>query len=162
MGYYLNVKNGNIICCSNDDITSETIKSYPVSEEVYYNYMKNEDRYIFKDGEIVEDETWAEREKQRREADFNKQFFSTSLGYIRRKVTMQFSDEIKDFLSDLLPTISMGVSAGTEVKILAYEKPSFDEDVEDWTKYQKQVVVTPAFIQECFAQLQADFGVLNV
>ena len=42
-------------------------------------------------------------EKQTR---FNKEFFNTSLGYIRRKVNMS-TGETKDFLSDLLPVISM-------------------------------------------------------
>ena len=67
----------------------------------------------------------------------------------------------KDFLSDLLPVISMGVQAGQSVNILAYDKPLFDEDVEDWKQYQHQVVVTAQFIQECFMQLSADFGPIN-
>lgn len=102
-----------------------------------------------------------EREQaERREAEFNKAFFKTSLGYIRRSVTMQDGSK-KDFLSDLFPVISMGVQRGTAVNILAYNKPPFDEDVEDWTEYQKQVVATPIFVQECFKQLADDFLPIN-
>ena len=108
-------------------------------------------------------ESWGETEEEieeKREAEFNKSFFQTSLGYVRRSVTMADGSH-KDFLSDLLPVISMGVQAGTLVNILTYDKPPFDIDVTDWTEYQHQVVVTPQFIQECFAQLAADFAPIN-
>lgn len=100
---------------------------------------------------------YEEEQAEKREAEFNKAFFLTSLGYVRRSVTMSDGSK-KNFLSDLLPVISMGVQAGTTVNILAYDKPPFDEDVTDWTEYQHQVVVTPQFIQECFMQLSNDFS----
>ena len=112
---------------------------------------------------IIYDETQEEadaREAQRRENEFNTQFFNTSLGYIRRSVTMADGSK-KDFLSDLMPTIKMGLESGIAVNILAYDKPPFNKDVEDWTKYQHQVVVTPQFIQECFVQLSNDFLPIN-
>lgn len=103
----------------------------------------------------------SEQEKAReREINFNKAFFNTSLGYVRRSVTMADGSH-KDFLSDLLPVISMGVQAGSPVNILTYDKPPFDHDIEDWTEYQHQVVVTPQFIQECFMQLSNDFLPIN-
>lgn len=96
----------------------------------------------------------------KREAEFNKAFFLTSLGYIRRSVTMADGSH-KDFLSDLMPTIKMGLESGIPVNILTYDKPPFDHDIEDWTEYQHQVVVTAQFIQECFLQLSADFAPIN-
>lgn len=102
--------------------------------------------------------TEEEKYKEREEYFYNT-FFNTSLGWIRRNVTMKNGS--KDFLSDLLPTIAMGVNMGQEVKIIAYNMPPFDKDVEDWTEYQHNEVVTPQFIQECFAQLQADFGIVE-
>lgn len=91
-----------------------------------------------------------------RERKFNKEFFNTSLGYIRRSVTMSDGAK-KDFLSDLLPTIAIGVNSGFPVSVLAYNKPDMSEPVSDWTLYQHTETVTPQFIQECFAQLQNDF-----
>lgn len=99
---------------------------------------------------------YEEEQAAKREADFNKAFFNTSLGYIRRIVTMQDGSH-KDFLSDLLPAISMSVTAGQTVNILAYDKPPFDHDITDWTEYQHSVEVTAEFVQECFLQLSADF-----
>jgi len=112
---------------------------------------------------FVYDETQEEadeREFNTRKERFEREFFNTSLGYIRRAVTMKDGSH-KDFLSDLLPTISMAVQMGQEVKIIAYDMPDFTEDVTDWTEYQHNETVTAQFIQECFVQLSADFGVVN-
>lgn len=137
----------------------------PYTEEQRINFIVEQNH---KQGyEIRETETaleaWGlseEDKENKREADFNKAFFLTSLGYVRRSVTMSDGSH-KDFLSDLLPVISMGVQGGQTVNILTYDKPPFDKDVEDWTEYQHQVVVTPQFIQECFLQLSNDFLPIN-
>ena len=99
----------------------------------------------------TDDDYIKEREKQ-----FNKDFFNTSLGYIRRKVSMA-TGETKDFLSDLLPTISMGVQMGSPVQIIAYDKPDFTQEITDWTVFQNVQTVTAGFVQECFLQLSNDF-----
>lgn len=97
-----------------------------------------------------EEKTQAKREQ------FNKDFFLTSLGYIRRKVTMK-TGETKDFLSDLLPVISMGVQSGQAVTIIAYKEPDFTQDEVDWESLQEAKTVTAEFVQECFARLSSDF-----
>lgn len=101
-----------------------------------------------------------EEKEQEREESFDKSFFNTSLGYVRRSVTMADGSH-KDFLSDLLPAISMSVQSGVPVNILTYDRPPFDHDIEDWTEYQRKVVVTQQFIQECFMQLSNDFLPIN-
>lgn len=122
----------------------------------YTSIEETETEYQLYNGEYLSIEEIAVQ----REVEFNKSFFNTSLGYIRRSVTMADGSK-KDFLSDLLPVISMGVSQGQTVNILTYDKPPFDEDIEDWTEYQHQAVVTPQFIQECFLQLSNDFLPIN-
>ena len=97
-----------------------------------------------------------EEKTQAKQEQFNKDFFLTSLGYIRRKVTMK-TGETKDFLSDLLPVISMGVNSGQIVTIIAYKEPDFTQDVTDWESLQEVKTVTLEFIQECFARLSSDF-----
>lgn len=109
---------------------------------------------------LVPNPNYEEEQAEKREADFNKAFFNTSLGYIRRAVTMADGSK-KDFLSDLLPAIFASVSAGKTVNLYAYDKPPFDEDVTDWTEYQHLVVATPQFINECFDQLGKDFAPIN-
>lgn len=81
-----------------------------------------------------------EEKAQQREADFNKQFFSTSLGYIRRTVTMKDGTK-KSFLTDILPMLVEGVP------VLVYTR-----ELE-----QSKVLVTTEFINECKQQLLKDF-----
>lgn len=134
---------------------TKTVVELVIEPEGYYVCFK--DNYT--NGEInpyYEDEKAKEREEQ-----FNKNFFNTSLGYIRRKVTMA-TGETKDFLSDLLPTISMGVQMGQPVQIIAYDKPDFTQEIIDWEVFQNVKTVTAEFVQECFLQLSNDFKPVEV
>lgn len=119
-----------------------------------------EGKLIWQDDEIVENPNYDDEQTAKRQAEFEKEFFETSLGWIRRAVNMA-NGTTKDFLSDLLPTISMAVQSGTPVNIIAYNEPDFTEEITDWKPYQHLEVVTPQFIQECFLQLSNDFLPIN-
>lgn len=93
------------------------------------------------------------------EANFKQEFFNTSLGWIRRQVNMK-DGSTKDFLSDLLPAISMALNSGIATPIITYKTPDFTHDIIDWTIYQEIKQVTPQFIKECFDQLSVDFGAI--
>ena len=138
--------------------------TYPESAAEWCNNQENP--YITieeiepQDGErvfkIVDITPTTEELVKEREEQFNKDFFNTSLGYVRRKVSMA-TGETKDFLSDLLPTISMGVQMGKPVTIITYNKPDFTQEITDWTAFQNEKIVTAEFVQECFMQLSNDF-----
>lgn len=115
---------------------------------------------ILVDGEPVINPNYEEEQAEIKRARFNKDFFNTSLGYVRRKVSMA-TGETKDFLSDLLPTISMGVQMGQPVTIITYNKPDFTQKITDWTALQNVQTVTAEFVQECFLQLSNDFKPVN-
>lgn len=132
-----------------------------LKDETMESYNEHPNKYIVEYNALIPNPDYKQEEIERRKQSFNKEFFNTSLGYIRRSVTMSDGTQ-KDFLSDLLPTIAMGVNMGQEVKIIAYYKPPFTKDITDWTKYQHNEIVTPQFIQECFIQLQADFGAIKL
>ena len=119
-----------------------------------------EEGYVIYDFELMTVEEKEEKQAQVREEQFNKDFFNTSLGYVRRKVSMT-TGETKDFLSDLLPTISMGVQMGKPVTIITYNKPDFTQEITDWTVFQNEQTVTAGFVQECFMQLSNDFKPVN-
>ena len=126
-----------------------------ISEDLYMDYLKNPNKYAVING-YFQDITGTELYATERQQQFNKDFFKTSLGYIRRKVTMA-TGETKDFLSDLLPTISMGVQMGQPVTIITYKEPDFTQENIDWVALQEEKQVTSAFVQECFLQLSNDF-----
>ena len=119
-----------------------------------------EEGYVIYDFELMTVEEKEEEQAKKREEQFNKDFFNTSLGYVRRKVSMA-TGETKDFLSDLLPTISMGIQMGQPVQIIAYDKPDFRQEITDWTVLQNVQTVTADFVQECFMQLSNDFKPVN-
>lgn len=77
---------------------------------------------------------------EEQEAEFNRQFFLTSLGYVRRSVSMKDGSH-KDFLSDILPLLQVGVP------ILTYTREL----------QQNRVLATEQFIDECKQQLLIDF-----
>ena len=74
--------------------------------------------------------------------NFDRCFFKTSLGYVRRKPYIKGTGEYKDFLSDM----SAGLVVGQP--ILTYTK-----DLE-----QQQVLVTEQFKRECLEQYNKDFN----
>ena len=146
---YLGYQGNKIKFYTEEELSAEF---YSLDRSVY-----TEDEYVFDGDEyVLKDETFEEKQAQEREEQFNKDFFNTSLGYVRRKVSMA-TGETKDFLSDLLPTISMGVQMGSPVQIIAYDKPDFTQEITDWTVFQNVQTVTAGFVQECFLQLSNDF-----
>lgn len=141
------------------EIKAELKKPYTDEQRIKFIVENNHKKgYVIEEsatslvalGETEEEKIEAKKEQ------FNKDFFLTSLGYVRRKVTMK-TGETKDFLSDLLPVISMGVQNGQAVTIIAYKEPDFTQDVTDWEALQEQKIVTAEFINECFARLSVDF-----
>ena len=72
---------------------------------------------------------------------FEKDFFQTSLGFVRRKVLMK-TGETKDFLFDIKPTLKI------DIPILTYNQ--------DGTQ-NINVLVTQAFLDECDKQIYFDF-----
>ena len=104
---------------------------------------------IMENGVPVIDSKYEEKQAEIRKAEFELAFFNTSLGWIRRSVTMK-DGSTKSFLTDLLPQLIAGIP------VLAYQLPDFTKDV-NIVDYQKKVLVTNEFLQECKNQLYADF-----
>lgn len=123
------------------------------------DFEKNRDIYIISDGKIEQVQNPEEVIAQRRKAEFEKEFFQTSLGWIRRKVTMKDGTR-KDFLSDILLSIKAGTDLGQEVKIIVYQLPDYTKELtkEYVESLQEIKSVTQNFISECLQQTVKDFG----
>ena len=89
--------------------------------------------------------TESELRKQEEET-FQKEFFQTSLGYIRRSVYIEGTNEVKNFLSDILPLLEVGVP------IITYNA--------DKTQ-NRDIFVTENFLKECKQQMLTDFYFKN-
>ena len=103
-------------------------------EDTLYALAENE---VVENGEIITDD---ERPQRLKHEQFEREFFETSLGWVRRKVTMQ-DGTVRDFLTDILPLLFAGVVVLT-----------YDEDLN-----QRKVEVTKQFLEECKQQLFMDF-----
>ena len=109
--------------------------------------IKETDRPI-ENFQFADTEEYQEKQVQARESTFNEEFFNTSLGYIRRKVTMK-DGSTKDFLTDILPLLQ------TDVPIISYDKPDFTTG--EMPKQNTDKLVTEEFINECKQQVLKDF-----
>ena len=65
--YYLHIENNKIIS-SGEIPMVEPFISVEVSEDVYNNYISDNDLYIYQDGEIVANPNYAEIKEQKRQA----------------------------------------------------------------------------------------------
>lgn len=118
-------------------------------EETETSIFALEYNEIMKDGVPVIDSEYETKQAEERKKAFETAFFATSLGWIRRSVSMK-DGSTKSFLTDLLPQLVAGIP------VLAYALPDFTKEVEI-VDYQQKVIVTEQFIQECKNQLYADF-----
>jgi len=109
-------------------------KRIEIYENTLYALADNE---IVQNGQIVIEN---ERVQRLRQEQFEREFFNTSLGWVRRNVTMQ-DGSVKSFLTDILPLLV------EEVEILTY----------DTELNQSKVAVTTEFLNECKQQLLKDF-----
>lgn len=152
--YFAYIKNNVIQRSGQAPLTNSDVMNIPITEEIYNNLEK----YIWnaEKQEIILNPNYEQEQAQKRERNFNKEFFNTSLGYVRRKFTNK-NGEIKDFLSDAFPSLLLAFQNGIIGEIFVYDKPSFTEEVIDWTLYQHKVNITQQFIQDCFTQSRVDF-----
>lgn len=113
------------------------------------NNADNKYIFDFNEKEWIINPYYEQEQAEKRKEEFENAFFHTSLGWIRRSVSMK-DGSTKSFLTDLLPQLVVGIP------VLAYALPDFTQEVEI-VDYQQKVVVTEQFIQECKNQLYADF-----
>lgn len=96
--------------------------------------------YVIEGNKLIVNPNYEADKQAREDAQFNAAFFNTSLGYVRRKVTMK-DGSTKDFLSDILPLLQAGIPVLTYTRQLE----------------QNKVIVTDEFIAECKQQVLVDF-----
>lgn len=129
------------------EIKAELLKPYGEKERLNFLVENNHKHgYLIEkteNGLIAKGKT-DEEENTEKINELKKEFFQSSLGYIRRKVTMA-DGSIKDFLTDIVPLLQVGIN------IITY---SFtDGEITQNTNIQ----VTEDFISECKQQLFYDF-----
>ena len=121
-------------------------------------YTEDPDKYVIRDGVLINNPDYDSLKAAEREEQFKADFFETSLGWIRRKVTMQ-DGSTKDFLSDLLIPIKTGLELGVNAEIITYNEPDYSQEfTEEYAvTLQEKKSATAEFVQECLQILVTDF-----
>lgn len=160
MTYYLLVEDNQIIGGSQFTGDNATIQDIEVTEEVYNDYIQHRDKYIYSDGAIIVNPNYEQQQAELRRAQFYGDFFSTSLGYIRRKPILANGTE-DDFLNNDLPLLAIGLMTGANpVLPIAYQLPDFTHELTQEYMESLQIKnqpITQQFIQECSAVKMKDF-----
>ena len=111
---YFAPKNKDGVCNYNLDIEQMTKDGYkPFIEAEKLNGYSYDITYTENEDNIAEVAEVIKTPEQQQQEQFEREFFYTSLGYVRRKVNMK-TGEIKDFLTDIVPRLKAGV------KIITY------------------------------------------
>ena len=139
---YFPPKNKDGVCNYDLDVDRLIADGYKefVEAEKLDGYMY-EITYLEDETQIVELAQVIKTPEEQKQEQFQREFFNTSLGYVRRNVNMK-NGEVKDFLTDIVPRLKEGV------KIITYNA--------DGTQ-NIGVEVTEQFINECDNQLLQDF-----
>ena len=134
--FYAFIQDNKIIGKGQCLCQGDNIICIEITEDIYNNI----EHYMYDGTDIILNPNYDKEQKEKEEAEFNRKFFNTSLGYVRRDVHMK-SGVVKDFLTDILPLLKEGTP------VLTYTR--------DFK--QSKVLVTQQFINECEQQLVADF-----
>lgn len=116
-------------------------EGYICITEAQAETIKEDDLYyVISGNDLIINPNYEEDKQAREDEEFNRQFFPTTLGYVRRQVTMKDGSH-QNFLTDILPLLVVGVP------VLVYSRELV----------QTRVQVTEVFINECKQQLFKDF-----
>ncbi len=158
MTIYANINSKNKIVgidvskIERDEYCSDDVQNVEVTQDIYDNANKyGINYYIYDNGDIVLNPDYQEEEKQKKIKQFNEDFFYTTLGYVKRKIEMK-DGSIKDFFSDILPSISLAVTLGEKFEVVLYHMPDFD-CFKSFEEYKYVEVATLEFVKECFSVL---------
>lgn len=156
---------GELVC--DKDFNMSTVDYYGdikggfvrITPEQAQKIAQDELFYIIKDNKLIINPNYEIQKAQSRKKEFEKEFFQTSLGWIRRKVNMKDGSQ-KDFLADLLLPIKAGLDLEQAVEVIVYKTPDFSQEftASYILSLQERKKVTPGFIKECLAQVVKDFG----
>lgn len=112
---------------------------YPYDDEDVFKVKAGEK--LIENNTIVDNPDWENQQESKELEQFARDFFNTSLGYVRRRVTMQ-TGESRDFLFDIKPTLVVGTP------IITYNTDG---------SQNVGVLVTEQFLNECGQQIYVDF-----
>lgn len=99
MSYYIFIQNGQINGGGECQILNTDTINFPVDEDTFKKVLANQDKYMFKDSQIVENPEYEEIKRQKEEARINN-LTMTALDFVNVLKTQGLTDsEIMAFLN---------------------------------------------------------------
>ena len=103
MKYYIYYENGAINGCGCCEQLTEGVENIEVSEEVYNNFIEDNDKYIYSDGAIIENPNY-EGVKRQKETERINNLTMTALDFINVVKSLGLSDvDIDEYLQANIP-----------------------------------------------------------
>lgn len=160
MAYYIFVENGKLNGSGQCECLNDEVLNIEVTEELHDDYVAHRNKYKYLNGEIIINPNYEQEQAQKREEEFKREFFLTSLGWIRRKPTLADGTE-DDFLNNDLPLLAIGLMTGSNpILPIAYQYPDFTHEFTKEYMESLQIKnqpVTQQFIAECSEVKMRDF-----
>ena len=114
---------------------NENIVNIEVEENLYNDYVSDPSKYIYDNGEIVENPNYEELKAQERKDEFYKQFIRTSLGNYRLEPKGYANAQQAMDVTNTMATALGGLTEQLVPLVIFYETPDFtkaEECTEEW------------------------------
>ena len=135
MTYYIFLENSKINGCGQCPVTNEEVENIEVSEDVYNAYCAEPEKFIYVDGEIVENPNYEEEQAEKRKQEFYTHFIKTSLGNYRLEPKGYANAQQAMDVTNTMATALGGLTEQLVPLVIFYETPDFtkvEECTEEW------------------------------
>ena len=133
--YYIFLENEKLNGAGQCPVINEEVENLEVSEDVYNAYCETPEKFVYKDGEIVENLNYEEEQAEKRKQTFYTHFIKTSLGNYRLEPKgYANAQQSIDTINNMVNALGSLTNQISEM-ILFYETPDFTDETqctEEW------------------------------
>ena len=151
--YYFFIQDNKINGSGECRCLNEEIQNVEVSEEIYNAFVEDNDKYIYSDGEIIENPNYNTIKVNERKAEFENKFIQTLWGWYRKNPKgYANAPQSVDIIFNIV-NASGGFTEQVANMMLFYQQPDFDnaeECTEEWLiehQYKHEPCTTQEFMQ---------------
>ena len=131
-------------------VLNEEILTIEVDEETYNNYLNSPTKYIYNEGEIIENPNYEKEQAEARKEKFYKEFIATSLGNYRLQPRGYSNAQQAMDVTNTMAQALGGLTEQIASLITFYPTPDFTEEAqctEEWL-IENQVNPSPMALEE--------------
>lgn len=133
--YYIFLENEKLNGAGQCPVINEEVENLEVSEDVYNAYCTEPEKFIYQNGEIVENPNYEEEQAEKRKQAFYTHFIKTSLGNYRLEPKGYANAQQAMDVTNTMATALGGLTEQLVPLVIFYETPDFskvEECTEEW------------------------------